>query len=170
MTSYVSGYKNDGVPVSQPPFDVDWMTLDDLSEVVEIEEISGLNRWGYDSYRRELITNPRAIMLVARTAKDRERSVLGFFAGWTVEDEMHINNIASHPNFRRIGVGFKLLEMALEQGGRRGICQVSLELRASNETAQSLYRKFGFKFISRRRDYYRFPTEDAFVMKLSLYG
>ncbi len=167
---YVSGYENDKAPFSQTPFDVDWMTLDDLSAVVEIEEISGLNRWGYDSYRRELITNPRAIMLVARTTQELERNILGFFAGWTVEDEMHINNIASHPNFRRIGVGYKLLEAALEQGGRRGITQVILEVRASNETAQSLYRKFGFKFVNRRRDYYRFPTEDAFVMRLDMYS
>jgi ribosomal-protein-alanine N-acetyltransferase len=166
---YASSYENNKPPFSQTAFDVDWMTLDDLSEVVEIEEISGLNRWGYDSYRRELITNPRAIMLVARTVQENERNILGFFAGWTVEDEMHINNIASHPDFRRIGVGFKLLETALEQGGRRGISQVILEVRASNETAQSLYRKFGFKYVNRRRDYYRFPTEDAFVMKLDLY-
>ncbi len=167
---YVSGYENNGAPFSQTPFDVDWMTLDDLSEVVEIEEISGLNRWGYDSYRRELITNPRAIMLVARVEQEMERNILGFFAGWTVEDEMHINNIASHPKYRRIGVGYKLLETALDQGARRGISQVILEVRASNETAQSLYRKFGFKYVNRRRDYYRFPTEDAFVMKLDLYA
>jgi ribosomal-protein-alanine N-acetyltransferase len=166
---YVSGIGNDEAPVSQTAFAVDWMTLDDLTEVVEIEEVTGLNRWGYDSYRRELLTNPRAIMLVARAAIPTERGILGFFAGWTVEDELHINNIASHPNYRRIGVGYRLLETALDQGARRGISRVFLEVRASNETAQSLYRKFGFKFVNRRRDYYRFPTEDAFVMKLDLY-
>ncbi|MEW6131176.1 MAG: ribosomal protein S18-alanine N-acetyltransferase [Acidobacteriota bacterium] len=170
MAMQVSRFEDNGFSPSQQMFTVDWMTLDDLSEVVEIEEISGLNRWGYDSYKREILTNPSAIMLVARTSEDVGRRILGFFAGWTVEDEMHINNIASHPGFRRIGVGRKLLETALGFGGQRGISFAILEVRASNETAQSLYRKMGFKYVNRRRDYYRFPTEDAFVMRLELYA
>lgn len=153
----------------QPSFTVDWMTLEDLHEVVRIEDTSGLNRWGYDSYRRELMTNPGSIMLVARAQHVGSCGVIGFFAGWTVEDELHINNIASDLEYRRMGVGQRLIQTAIIEGSRRGISFVLLEVRASNEAAQSLYRKLGFSFISRRRDYYRFPTEDAFVMKLDLY-
>jgi len=40
------------------PYFVESMREQDLTEVVEIEEMSGLNRWGYDAYRRELFTNP----------------------------------------------------------------------------------------------------------------
>ena len=153
----------------QPEYAIDWMTLEDLLDVVKIEEVSGLNRWGFDSYKRELMTNPGSIMLVARSRDVPDLGVIGFFAGWTVEDELHINNIASHPDYRRIGVGRKLIQTAIIEGARRGISFVLLEVRASNESAQSLYRKMGFSFISRRRDYYRFPTEDAFVMKLDIY-
>lgn len=151
----------------QPSYTVDWMTLEDLADVVNIEEISGLNRWGYDSYKRELMTNPGSVMLVARRLGSL--GIIGFFAGWTVEDELHINNIAAHPDFRRIGVGQRLIQTAIVEASRRGVSFVLLEVRASNESAQSLYRKLGFSFISRRRDYYRLPTEDAFVMKLDLY-
>ena len=155
--------------VLQPRFTIDWMTLEDLHDVVLIEEISGLNRWGHDSYKRELMTNPGSIMLVARSQEFEGQKIIGFFAGWTVEDELHINNIASHPKCRRIGIGQTLIERAISESARRGVSFVLLEVRASNEAAQSLYRKLGFSFISRRRDYYRFPTEDAFVMKLDLY-
>ena len=151
-------------------FTVDWMTVEDLFEVVQIEDVSGLNRWGYDTYRRELLTNPRALMLVARTQQNPGRGVIGFFVGATVEDEMHVNNVATHPEFRRMGVGRALLEAALELGARRGVTFAVLEVRASNEAAQTLYRNLGFRFVHRRRDYYTFPTEDAFIMRYDLYA
>ncbi|HEY7547635.1 MAG TPA: ribosomal protein S18-alanine N-acetyltransferase [Blastocatellia bacterium] len=149
------------------PFVITRMHEDDLNFVVEIEEQSGLNRWGYDAYRRELLTNPNAVMFVARNLYPGP-SVIGFLAGWTVEDEMHVNNIATHPDYRRMGIGESLMDAAIEEGFRRGARHVLLEVRASNESAQLLYRKLGFSYVARRRDYYRFPTEDAFVMKLEL--
>jgi ribosomal-protein-alanine N-acetyltransferase len=144
------------------------MRMEDLEEVVYIEEHSGLNRWGYESYKRELYTNPNSVMLVARSPHLEGRGVIGFFAGWTVADEMHINNIAAHPDFRRMGIGRGLIEAAIAEGRLRGVSFVMLEVRASNDAAQSLYKKLGFNYVSRRRDYYRLPTEDAFVMKLDL--
>lgn len=151
------------------PFIVEWMQVSDLSDVVTIEELTGLNRWGFDAYRREIQKNPNSVMLVARNLR-LGPPVIGFFAGWTVEDELHVNNIAAHPQFRQRGIGSRLMETAIEEGRRRGIAFVLLEVRASNEAAQSLYRKLGFNFVARRRDYYRFPTEDAFVMKKEFVG
>jgi ribosomal-protein-alanine N-acetyltransferase len=151
------------------PYAVDQMREADLDEVVAIEDITGLNRWGYDAYRRELLKNQNSVMLVARNiASNRGFDVVGFFAGWIIEDELHVNNIASHPDFRRLGIGRSLLEAGIDQGKLSGVAYVLLEVRASNEAAQSLYRKLGFNFIARRRDYYRLPVEDAFVMKLEI--
>jgi ribosomal-protein-alanine N-acetyltransferase len=104
-------------------------------------------------------------MLVARNLYPGPR-VIGFFAGWVIEDELHVNNIASHPDYRKVGIGQNLMETAIDEGRMRGVSFVLLEVRASNETAQSLYRRLGFNFIGRRRDYYRGPTEDALVMKM----
>ena len=134
-------------------------------EVVEIEESSGLNRWGYDAYRRELFTNENSVMIIARSLIP-DPAVIGFFAGWTVEDELHVNNVASHRDYRRMGVGRSLMEAAIDEARGRGVTQVLLEVRASNESAQQMYRNLGFCFVGRRRDYYRMPTEDALVMKL----
>ena len=147
------------------PYSIEPMRERDLIDVVEIEETSGLNRWGYDAYRRELFTNPNSIMIVARNLVPGP-GVIGFFAGWIVEDELHVNNVASHREYRRIGVGRSLMESAIDEGGRRGVAFVILEVRASNEGAQLLYRDLGFNIVGRRREYYRLPTEDALVMKL----
>ena len=147
------------------PYTIEPMRERDLIDVVEIEENSGLNRWGYDAYRRELFTNPNSIMIVARNLL-MGPAVIGFFAGWIIEDELHVNNVASHQDFRRIGIGRSLMETAIDEAGRRGVAEVILEVRASNEGAQLLYRNLGFAFVGRRRDYYRLPTEDALVMKL----
>ncbi|HYL99692.1 MAG TPA: ribosomal protein S18-alanine N-acetyltransferase [Blastocatellia bacterium] len=144
----------------------------DLLEVVRLEESTGLNRWGYEAYRRELLKNKNAIMLVARdqTLSGAEHSVLGFFAGWVVVDELHVNNIATRKDSRRIGIGQSLLEAAIDEGRQRGVRFVLLEVRASNNAAQSLYAKLRFRFVGRRRDYYRSPTEDALMMRLDLSG
>jgi ribosomal-protein-alanine N-acetyltransferase len=106
-------------------------------------------------------------MMVARNLHPGP-SIAGFFAGWIVEDELHINNLATHPDYRRIGVARSLLEAVLDESGYRGVSFVILEVRASNEAAQALYKKLGFKLIGRRRDYYRVPVEDALVMRREL--
>lgn len=148
-------------------YSIEPMRESDLRDVVEIEESSGLNRWGYDAYRRELFTNENSVMIVARSLIPGP-AVIGFFAGWTVEDEMHVNNVAAHRDYRRMGVGRSLMEAAIYEARGRGVVEVLLEVRASNETAQQMYRNLGFGFIGRRRDYYRLPTEDALVMKLKV--
>jgi ribosomal-protein-alanine N-acetyltransferase len=152
------------------PYVIEPMRERDLREVVEIEETTGLNRWGYEAYKRELLKNPNSVMFVARNLDGYilGPEIVGFFAGWTVEDELHVNNIAARPEYRRIGIGQSLLEAGVDEAKLRGVAFVLLEVRASNEVAQSLYRKMGFNFVGRRRDYYRAPTEDAFVMKLDL--
>lgn len=149
------------------PYSIELMRERDLAEVVEIEETSGLNRWGYDAYQRELFTNPNSIMIVARNLLYGP-AIIGFFAGWIVEDELHVNNVASHHDYRRIGIGRSLMEAAIDEAGSRGAAHVLLEVRSSNETAQLLYRNLGFRFVGRRREYYRLPTEDALVMKLTV--
>jgi [ribosomal protein S18]-alanine N-acetyltransferase len=160
----ISDLKNDEPLAIPMPYLIEAMKMADLQEVVNLEEITGLNRWGYDAYRRELQKNPNSIMLVARNLRPGP-SAIGFFAGWVVEDELHVNNIATHPAFRNMGIGQSLLESAISEARMRGVLFVLLEVRASNEPAQALYRKLGFNFVGRRKDYYRSPTEDAFVMK-----
>jgi len=107
------------------PYSIEPMRERDLMEVVEIEESSGLNRWGYDAYRRELFTNQNSVMIVARNLISGP-AVIGFFAGWTVEDELHVNNVAAHRDYRRMGVGRSLMAAAIDEARGRGVAQVLL--------------------------------------------
>ncbi len=148
------------------------MTEHDLNEVVEIEEISGLSRWGWDAYYGELVRASETIMLVVRPAYEERGanrfSVLGFVAARITADEMHINNMAVREDWRHRGLGSQLLARALEEAKRRGARRSFLEVRASNEAAQALYTKFGFSSNGRRANYYADPTEDALVMTARL--
>ncbi|HKS30214.1 MAG TPA: ribosomal protein S18-alanine N-acetyltransferase [Pyrinomonadaceae bacterium] len=148
------------------------MTEHDLLEVVEIEESSGLSRWGWDAYFGELARSSETVMLVARPeieerSLDRS-SILGFIASRLTADELHINNMAVREGMRQSGIGSQLLGAALEEGRRRGARRAFLEVRASNVAAQRLYGKFGFTLSGRRSGYYAEPSEDALVMTAQL--
>jgi len=82
-------------------------------------------------------------------------------------DEAHISTIASHPDWRRNGVGELLLVAMIESAAEMGAGVVTLEVRASNQGAQSLYRKYGFEQVGLRKRYYSDNNEDALIMSTS---
>ena len=153
-------------------FSISRMTEHDLLEVVEIEEESGLSRWGWAAYYAELQGNNRDLMLVARAPKSKAPRVSHTLAGYIVArigaNELHINNVAVRERYRRQGIGLNLLDRILEEGRRRGVEVAFLELRAGNTAALSLYKKCGFSLTSRRKRYYSEPPEDALVMTVQL--
>ena len=102
----------------------------------------------------------------ARSAQLEEelRSIVGYAGIWVMTDEAHITTIASHPGVRGSGVGEFLLVALIHQGMEIGARWMTLEVRASNSVAQSLYRKYTFKEMGVRRRYYSDNGEDALVM------
>ncbi len=156
--------KSDGVA-----FWIDRMHEDDLPEVVEIEELSHISRWGWEGYARELALPERSILLVARPQGPHPpRRVLGFLCSALVLDEWHIYNLATHPNFRRQGIARALLREGRARAQEQGARYALLEVRASNLPAQRLYRQLGFSPIHRRKNYYTQPLEDALLMRCDL--
>jgi len=148
------------------------MTEHDLLEVVEIEENSGVSRWGWAAYYAELQSDNSNLMLVARVAnskqQQRSHSLAGYIVARMGADELHINNVAVRENYRRRGIGRSLLDRTLEEGKRSGVSCAFLELRAGNHAALALYEKCGFRVIARRERYYSEPVEDALVMIFQL--
>lgn len=146
------------------------MTEHDLLEVVEIEENSGLSRWGWEAYYAELQGNNRELMFVARVANgERENgspSLAGYIVARMGADELHINNVAVRESYRRRGIGRALLDRILAEATRCGSQAAYLELRAGNSAALSLYEKCGFRVTARRGRYYSDPVEDALVMMI----
>jgi len=150
---------------------IEFMSEHDLLEVVEIEEKSGLSRWGWAAYYAELQGTNRELMLVAlpkTTQAVERREIAGYIAARATAGELHINNVAVRDAYRLNGIGYMLLSRAIEQGKRLGVNSAFLEVRSGNSAAQALYKKCGFKPVARRPNYYSEPLEDAIVMNLIL--
>jgi len=148
------------------------MTEHDLLEVVEIEETSGLSQWGWDAYYHELRCGNRNLMLVGRLASAeselQQEKIAAYIVARLGAEEVHINNVAVRPHYRRRGLGAVLLRRILEEGRRLGAAAAFLEVRAGNVAAQALYQRCGLQVVGRRRNYYSNPTEDALIMSAEL--
>lgn len=90
--------------------------------------------------------------------------VLAYGGMLTVLDEGQITNIATHPTARRRGLARAVLAAMVAEARARGVAQISLEVRESNEGALALYREFGFTLAGKRPRFYTHPTETALVM------
>lgn len=134
------------------------MTSEHIPRVAEIEKLSFTDPWSADAL--ELLVGDRANGLVA--VEDEE--VLGYVGMMCVLDECQIINVAVHPFARRKGIGGLLMRSAEDYAGKRGITVFSLEVRASNTAARSLYRKLGWTECGIRKNFYSHPSEDAYVM------
>lgn len=147
------------------------MSEHDLLEVVEIEEQSGLSKWGWAAYYAELQSGNRNLMLIAvpaRPAIIEHRRIAGYIVARETAGELHINNVAVREAFRRQGIGRALIGQVIAEARRLGVTTAFLEVRSSNFAAQKLYEECGFKAIARRTNYYSDPPEDAVVMSLVL--
>ena len=137
------------------------MRESDLNQVLSIEMACFSSPWSRSSFLFELHSK-NSCCVVAR----RDNRVVGYVIGWFVLDELHIINIAVHPQCRRRGMGDKLLRFLLGRAEERGCRRATLELRASNEVARRLYQKRGFRPVAIRKAYYRCPGEDAVLMMM----
>ena len=88
--------------------------------------------------------------------------------GWLIVDEIHIATIAIHPDFRKQGIGKKLLSFSLQSARDEGAVSSFLEVRESNAAALEMYRKFGYVEDGRREGYYKDNCEDAILMSTPL--
>ncbi|MFQ5839997.1 MAG: ribosomal protein S18-alanine N-acetyltransferase, partial [Candidatus Methylomirabilales bacterium] len=99
---------------------------------------------------------------------ESRRQVVGYCCLWIMADELQIANLAVIPTLRRQGIGRRLVAAALAVAAARGVRRAFLEVRAGNDAAQALYRRFGFSVLARRRRYYSEPREDALIMRLDI--
>jgi ribosomal-protein-alanine N-acetyltransferase len=138
------------------------MTLDDIPAVHEIDILSFSLPWPERSFRFEVTENPVARNWVA----EADRRIAAMLVLWLVVDEAHIATIATHPDFRRLGIGEQLMVTALVSARAEGALRAFLEVRGGNLAAQALYRKYGFEAVGLRPGYYRDNNEDAVLMNL----
>src|SRR5215213_5552691 len=110
------------------------MTEHDLLEVVEIEETTGLSRWGWAAYYAELQGANRDLMLIARMAPApiiEHQRIAGYIVARESAGELHINNVAVRDQYRRRGVGTALLGRIVDAAKRLNVKVAFLEVRSS---------------------------------------
>ena len=149
-------------------FTLSQASLEDLDSILEIENASFSVPWSRKSFEVELVGNKFSVTLVARTTNSLggRCPLLGYVCIWLVFDELRFLNLAVSPWARRQGIASNLVKRAIDMGVSQGVQRALLEVRESNESAQLLYKNFGFKVYSRRKSYYTNPNEDAILMTL----
>jgi [ribosomal protein S18]-alanine N-acetyltransferase len=136
------------------------MTAEDLPAVLRIETLSFSTAWPPNAFANEIRDNKLAHYFVGRL-DDR---IVAYGGIWVILEDSHVTTIAVHPDYRGLKLGEEMLLRLLDEAIALGASWITLEVRESNETAQKLYRKYGFTTVSTRRGYYSDNNENALVM------
>lgn len=134
---------------------------DQIDAVLKIESASFTSPWTREMYLSELENRNVSYCFLASIG---DGPAVGFCSFWRVLDELHINNLAVLPDYRRQGVASELLAYVLRKGFQLGAVRATLEVRKSNTPALMLYERFGFTVAGIRHDYYSHPQEDALIL------
>lgn len=135
------------------------MTINHIDGIMDIEKDSFAIPWSRKSIEDEL-KNKLAIYFVALY----DDKVVGYAGMWHVVTEGHITNIAVHKDYRKQGIGDKLVKKLIETAEEKEMIGLTLEVRPSNEAAMRLYKNNGFKLEGIRKEYYEDNKEDAYIM------
>ena len=137
------------------------MTVEDVDAVHAIEVACFKTPWSRESFMREVTENACARYVVLR----EDGRAIAYAGVWFVLDEGPITNIAVHPDRRGVGYGEQVTRALIQLAADSGMNWMTLEVRRSNKTAQSLYHKVGFIDVGYRKRYYE-NSEDALIMAL----
>ena len=151
--SFDGGLVDDGVVIAP-------MKKRHLRAVVAIERRANPHPWSQSLFATELTMPTSRFWVVARHGAH----VIGYAGLLVTLDEGHITNFAVHEDYRRHHVASRMLLVQCQEAVRRGVNDLTLEVRVSNSAAQGLYRRFGFSPGGIRAGYYNDNGEDALVM------
>lgn len=98
----------------------------------------------------------------------RDAHLVGYAICWVVGDQAELGNVAVAAAERGHGIGGRLVGEVLARLRGRGVRECFLEVRVSNAVARTLYGRYDFQVVGRRRNYYSKPMEDALVMRREL--
>lgn len=143
------------------PVTITTMKRRHLRNVLRIEEQTSSTPWSLGLFLAEVRRDERDYIVAL--SPDDER-VVGFAGLLYVFGEGHITTVAVDPAAQGGRIGTRLLLELLRRAIAHGSDSITLEVRASNNAALALYRRFGFAPSGVRKDYYKDPVEDALVL------
>lgn len=131
--------------------------VSDSGDIAEIEKICFSEPWSKEAIE-ESLQNGTVMYKAVICGK-----TVGYMGLNAVLDEGYITNVAVLPEYRRKGIAQSLLETA-ELDFKDKLAFLSLEVRVSNIAAITLYEKLGYIKAGERKDFYKNPRENAFIM------
>ena len=131
--------------------------IDDVKDIANIENNSFSTPWSEKAIRESM--DAGTIFYVA-CLNDK---IVGYMGLSKIVGEGYVTNIAVLPEYRRLGIGEKILGYVIDNT-KAELEFISLEVRVSNIAAISLYEKFGFERVGLRKRFYTNPQEDAIIM------
>lgn len=138
-------------------------TTADTPRLAALERQCFTDPWSAQGLR-EMLESPHVLTLIA----ELDGVIVGYAMARAAADTGEILNLAVDPEQRRAGLGTALIDAILAGLVARNVAEVYLEVRESNQAARALYLGRGFAVAGMRRAYYRYPTEDALVLRLPL--
>lgn len=135
------------------------MTTSDLDNIQDVLQSDFDDFWSYSILKSELF-NENSKVIVAKL----DNTIVGFASIWKAVDDAHITNIVTHKKYRKLGIASKLLEELIKIAKSYNVQSLTLEVNEENIPAQNLYKKYQFKILGKRKNYYK--DKAAIIMTL----
>lgn len=135
------------------------MRPEDAEAVERVEIACFAMPWSRKAFWREASQSDAYYLLA-----EENQTIIGYVGVWLLGTEGHITNVAVRPESRRYGVATAMLQELISLVKKRGITAMTLEARASNVAALSLYAKLGFHSVGQRPHYYQDNGEAAEIL------
>lgn len=136
--------------MNQSNLNIDIMNLSDLEKIKDVLENDFDDFWNYNIFKSEL-NNPNSTYFVIK----ENDLIVGFTGILIVLDEADITNIVIKKDHRGKGISNLLLEKIIDFCIEKQINKINLEVNSANTVAINLYKKFGFKEVGLRKNYYK---------------
>lgn len=144
------------------------LSLADVETLLIIESSAYEHPWSRGNFIDSLNAG-----YLARKRVDADGAWLGYFIAMPGVQELHLLNLTVTAQHQRRGHARAMLDRLVNEGAALGALRIWLEVRVSNERAQQVYRRYGFREVGLRRGYYPagpLARENALVMSLDLAG
>ena len=138
---------------------VRWMIRRDMPEVLGIEHASFEYPWCEEEFLRVL----RQRNCIGMVAEQGER-IVGFMIYELHRNRIHVLDFATHPDFRRQGVGRQMIAKLVGKLSTQRRNRIALLVRETSLAAQYFYKMMGFRAVEVIREHFADTGEDAYGM------
>jgi ribosomal-protein-alanine N-acetyltransferase len=144
------------------------MAWADCSRVAELEHAAHRHPWSFGHFQDSLMQHHPAYCLW------QDSTLLGFWVGMVVVDELHLLALTVAHHAHRQGNGRRLLQHCMnyaQQQSMQSMQSLWLEVAANNQGAIALYQSLGWQAVGRRKQYYPAVAgvrDDAILMSYPL--